>query len=270
MSLAVTVLGAGTALQTATHGSAGFAVHVGDATLLVDGGSGTLQRAARAGVDTRTLRAGLSTHRHVDHTGDLVPLMFSWRVGGRDRAHPNYPIYAGEGFTAFLDALRGVYGPWLHPPERVPIHELPLDRPATCTLDAAGLPDVRLDTRPANHSAGALHLSLEAGGRRVVFSGDTAWSDALVELATGADLLVCECAGSDHAPVPTHLRPSEVARILAAARPSAAWIHHLYPAVDPRHVADVLAPVGVPFHLATDLDRWEGGVAPVARRSGGD
>jgi ribonuclease BN (tRNA processing enzyme) len=40
--------------------------------------------------------------------------------------------------------------------------------------------------------APAYALRLQYGGKIVAYSGDTEWTDALVEVATGADLFVCE------------------------------------------------------------------------------
>ena len=34
---------------------------------------------------------------------------------------------------------------------------------------------------------------IEAGGKSFVFSGDTAWTDALLDISADADLFVCEC-----------------------------------------------------------------------------
>ena len=38
----------------------------------------------------------------------------------------------------------------------------------------------------------------------LAFSGDTEWTDTLLELSAGADLFVCECFGYESAP-PHHL-----------------------------------------------------------------
>ena len=44
------------------------------------------------------------------------------------------------------------------------------------------------------HASGApaYGLRLECGGTTIAYSGDTAWTDALVDLARGADLFICE------------------------------------------------------------------------------
>jgi ribonuclease BN (tRNA processing enzyme) len=46
-----------------------------------------------------------------------------------------------------------------------------------------------------SHGGGApaYALRVEYGGRVIAYSGDTEWTDALVDLTAGADLFVCEC-----------------------------------------------------------------------------
>lgn len=249
--LGFTVLGSGTSVPTADRGPAGFAVSLGTHHWWVDGGSGTLQRSARAGIDPRALVGGVYSHRHPDHTADLVPLLFAMRVGPPPRTSP-YPIWAGAGFRDFLDGLKGVYGKWLEPPGGTPVAELALDAEDHADLGHG----LHLRTRPATHSAGALHLRFETDRASVVFSGDTGPSEELVHLATGADLLVCECAGSDASPIPGHLTPSQVADVVARARPGAVWLTHLYPHVDPAQAVATVAATGVPTRLAADGDRW--------------
>jgi ribonuclease BN (tRNA processing enzyme) len=250
VGLAFTVVGSGTALPDAERGSAGFLVQSGSTRLLVDGGSGTLQRLARMGVDATTLDGGVYSHRHIDHTGDLTPLLFAMCVPPKREAP--YPIWAGEGFADFLAALTAVYGKWVQPDGGVPLTELPLDAPGQADLGGG----LRLRSRPAAHSAGALHLRFESGEHSVVFSGDTGPSEALVELASGADLLVVECAGSEDAPIPGHLWPSAVRDLVAAARPGQVWLTHFYPDVDEQRALSIVAEAGVSVRRAADGDRW--------------
>lgn len=250
-----TALGTGTSVPDPARGPAGFLVTHGAVAWLVDGGSGTLQRCARAGVDPRGLTGGVYSHHHPDHCADLVPLLFAMRVGPPPRT-VDYPIVAGRGFRPFLDGLQTVYGRWIQPGTgQVVLTELPLDGPGAVDLGDG----LRLRTAPARHSAGALHLAFEADGHRVVFSGDTAPSDALAELAQGADLLVCECAGSDAEPVPGHLWPGAVAELASAARPASLWLTHLYPHVDPAQAVATVAATGIATRHAADGDAWEAG-----------
>ncbi|MCB9694996.1 MAG: ribonuclease Z [Alphaproteobacteria bacterium] len=243
-----TVLGSGTSIPSATRGPAGFLVQADGSAWLVDGGSGTSTRCMQAGVDPQSLAGGVYSHWHPDHMADLVPLLFSFRV--RDRREP-WPIWAADGFQDVLAGLQGVFGKWIAPPGGVRHEVLSLERPSVRSLGA-----IVLRTAPANHSAGALHLRFEHPSGAVVFSGDTGPSEALVELARGADLLVCECAGSDLERVPGHLWPAAVLDIVERARPGRVWLTHLYPHVDPEEAVATVSHAGVPTVHAEDLMTW--------------
>ena len=57
----------------------------------------------------------------------------------------------------------------------------------------------------------AFGYRLSWSGRNVVYSGDTAWTDALVCQTAGADLCVCECSSFEK-PLPRHMSYRELER----------------------------------------------------------
>ena len=235
-------------MPDAERGPAGFLVQSEGANILLDGGSGTLQRLAKYGVDARQLDAGVYTHRHLDHCGDLAPLLFSMRVGIDVQRGRNYPIWAGEGFADFLDGLEAVYGTWIRSDRFcAKVTELSLAGPCRVALPGG----VTLDTLPARHSAGALHVRFTGpDGFSVVFSGDTGPNDNLAILAAGVDVLVTECAGRD--PWDSHLGPEDVAALVAAARPKRVVLTHLYPEVNPEEALRIVAGAGVPVERGAE------------------
>lgn len=244
------LLGTGTLVPDEERGPAGFLVEQGETRLLVDGGSGTIGRLKRYGVDCRDLDGGVYSHRHLDHCGDLAPLLFTLRVGLDRPRTRDYPIWAGGGFVDFLAGLRSVYGAWLHSDAfGVPIHELPLD----CAGHALLPGGVLLDTLPARHSAGALHLRFTSPeGGTVVFSGDTGPSENLARLAEGVDLLVTECAVPGRDPWDSHLSPDDVAAVIDAAHPRRVILTHYYPGLDPEDALARVRRTGVPVERGTD------------------
>lgn len=245
------VLGSGTAIPSPDRGPAGFLLRTGDHTYLVDGGSGTLQRCAKLGIDPRRLSGGFYSHRHPDHTGDLVPLLFAMKVGP-DPRDTNYPIYAGTGFQDFFDRLLNAYGHWIVGRDwSVTIHEIRTDK--TSILPMNGF---ELHTAPANHSAGALHLRFDINDRTIVFSGDTGPSQNLEILARGCDLLVCECAGSNLNKIPGHLYPEAIVELARNAHPKEIWLTHFYPGVDATAEMDQIRSMGIKIRRAQDGDRW--------------
>ncbi len=245
------VLGSGTTLLDGERGPAGFLLEDKDTRLLIDGGSGTLHRLKMAGVDAHQLDAGVYSHLHLDHCGDLAPILFTQRVARRKR---DYPIWGGTGLVTLLEALRTAYGPWMEGSSWSPVvTELPLDGPGQASLPGG----VVLDTLPANHSAGALHLRFTTpAGATVVFSGDTGPSENLVELARGVDLLVCECAFAVPHPGIPHLWPEAVAEIVEASRPRRVVLTHFYPEVDEKRALEVVGRCGVPVERAHDVQAF--------------
>jgi ribonuclease BN (tRNA processing enzyme) len=71
---------------------------------------------------------------------------------------------------------------------------------------------VQVTSQVVDHPSGApaLALQLRLGGRVIGYTGDTAWTDTLLDVAAGADLLIAEAYRMD-AGVPFHLRHADLA-----------------------------------------------------------
>jgi ribonuclease BN (tRNA processing enzyme) len=169
------------------------------APFLLDCGATALAGLNAAGADPHAIRTILVTHLHGDHFGGLPYVLLEGQYTGRTLP---LTIAGPPGLeprlAAAMDALYpGSFG------DR---------RPFTTTFEtlAAGVSatvnDLRVTPFPAVHPSGgpAFALRVETGGRTVAFSGDTAWTDALVEASAGADLFICECTFHEHA-VGAHL-----------------------------------------------------------------
>jgi ribonuclease BN (tRNA processing enzyme) len=68
-----------------------------------------------------------------------------------------------------------------------------------------------------------------AGGKAVVYSGDTDFSENLVALSKDADLLICESANPDDLKVQGHLTPSLAGEIATRSNVSKLILTHFYP-----------------------------------------
>ena len=81
---------------------------------------------------------------------------------------------------------------------------------------------------PAAHPVEAYSIRVEAGGRSLVYSGDTGPTAGLVALAAGADLALFEASfvGDDHPP-DLHLSARDAARIAQQARATRLVLTHL-------------------------------------------
>jgi ribonuclease BN (tRNA processing enzyme) len=212
----VTVLGSGSAVPTARRSCAGYLVEWSRGALLLDAAAGTYMRALKAGLDPLRLRAVLLSHFHADHTADLPALLAARRLTeGLDRPL----VVAGPpGTGELLRALRGAFGHGLDAEHEV--------RGFPCEVDG-----LRASAFPAAHTAEAVCQRVEADGRTLAYSGDTADCPGLREAVRGADLALLEC--THPRPSAGHLSPAECEAVVAAARPRRVLLTHLGPDVHP-------------------------------------
>jgi ribonuclease BN (tRNA processing enzyme) len=103
-----------------------------------------------------------------------------------------------------------------------------------------------------NHPIECHALRLEAGGRSLVYSGDTGECDALVELARGADVFLCEASWTDSADNPPgiHLSGRQAGEHAARAGVGRLLVTHLVAWAD---AGDVVAEARAAF--AGDVER---------------
>lgn len=225
-----TLVGSGTIVPDARRGPAAHHFACGDIQALCDLGSGTLRRLDGLGLAWPELDVVAVTHRHQDHIADLLPLVFALRhTPGVERVRP-LTLLGYQGFAHDLALLSELYGGWvLDPGFPLEIREAP-ETPIEIERGDAWL---EIDARPVVHSPEAVgyRLILSSSGRDVLvaYTGDTEESDAAIDLARDADLLVSECSVADEDRVPGHLTPRGVGRIAAAACVGRVVTTHFYP-----------------------------------------
>ncbi len=91
-----------------------------------------------------------------------------------------------------------------------------------------------MTTARTNHPVEAHALRLEAGGRSLVYSADSAVCDGLVELARGCDVFLCEASWlSEPTPPPDiHLTGREAGEHATRAGVGRLLLTHLMPFTD--------------------------------------
>ena len=92
--------------------------------------------------------------------------------------------------------------------------------------------DVRLASRKVPHTAESVAYSIESGGRRIVYTGDTGPDEMLGTWAAGCDLLLAECSLPESMRMATHLTPEGCGDLAASALPHHLVLTHFYPPVE--------------------------------------
>ena len=222
-----TSLGTGTISLAGTRSCAGYLLDAEPLHLLIDCGTGITRRLAEFKVDWQAITHVALTHFHIDHHGDLPSLMFAWKYGNLPSRSAPLEIIGPLGTAALLQRLAAAYGEWLIAPG------FPLNIQEIVPEDTLELPGgVRFRCHPVPHTPESVAYSMERGGRRIVYTGDTGPSAELAAWSRGCDLLVCECSLPTSMSIPEHLTPEQCGELAAAAAPGRLALTHFYPPVE--------------------------------------
>lgn len=244
----LTTVGTGTAAPVAGRVQSGHLVDAGAVRLLMDCGSGIATRLADLGVEWQTISHLALSHFHADHVVDIPTLLYAWRYGQLPPRSRPLEIIGPSGTVQLLSRFAGVFGDGLlalgFP---MSVRELAPDT-------GVDLGDgVRLSCHKVPHTVESVAYSVERGGRRIVYTGDTGPDTTLGEWARGCDVLLAECSLPEAMAMATHLTPRQCGALGAAARPGMLALTHFYPPVEAVDIRrEVSEQFGGTVALATD------------------
>lgn len=155
--------------------------------VLIDCGASSLVALKRAGVEPAEIGWVLLTHLHGDHFGGLPFLILDGQFSRRTRPL----VVAGPpGVRQRVEAAMEVLFPGsTRVTRRFTTEFVELPEGAASPAGPA-----RVTAFGVEHASGApsYALRVEYGGKVITYSGDSEWTERLVEAARGADLFVCE------------------------------------------------------------------------------
>lgn len=185
--LEVLFLGSGDAFGSGGRFQTCFHVRYGATQFLIDCGASSLIAMRRFGVDPSLLETILLSHLHGDHFGGLPFFVLDAQFGRRTRPL----IVAGPPGveTRVRDTMEVLFPGSSGAQRKFAMEFAVLAEGVETTLGS-------LSVIPYGvvHPSGAPSFALRVtcGGKVIAYSGDTEWTDALVEAAHGADLFICE------------------------------------------------------------------------------
>jgi ribonuclease BN (tRNA processing enzyme) len=162
-----------------------------DGDVLLDCGASSLIALKQQHQDPNQIGLVLVSHLHGDHFGGLPFLILDGQFGHRTRPlHVAGPAGAGERVEAAMEVLFPG-STQVRRRFQVHVHELTDREPFRFGREPSGLLVVPF---AVVHASGAPALALRVAwqGHTIAYTGDTEWTEALVELARGADLLIAE------------------------------------------------------------------------------
>jgi ribonuclease BN (tRNA processing enzyme) len=193
----LTVLGCSGSVPGPDSPASGYLLQAEDYTLVLDLGHGAFGALQRY-VEPTAVDAIVVSHLHADHCIDLTAYIVALRYGCNDKyrldgPQGRIPLIGPAGTRVRLEAA---YDPLAR---KLALQELfGFSKPADVELGPFSLSFATM-----NHPTPTTAVRVTHGDRTLVYSADTGESDALVDLARGADVLLCEASfGPDDEYVP--------------------------------------------------------------------
>jgi ribonuclease BN (tRNA processing enzyme) len=191
----IRVLGCGDAFASGGRFQSCFMVSADAGACLLDCGATALVAMRRYGIDPARIDAIFLSHLHGDHFAGLPFLLLQQHfVGRRDRP---LVIAGPAGTEQRAMAALDVFFPGS--PELA--WRFPLTFRELKARQTARFGGFALTPYVVSHPSGseAFAFRLKTGKRLIGYSGDTEWTDTLVEVARDADLFIVECYAYDGA-----------------------------------------------------------------------
>ncbi|MFP8881330.1 MAG: MBL fold metallo-hydrolase [Myxococcota bacterium] len=158
-------------------------------TALVDCGATTNSGLVQLGIERSEIDAILISHFHADHFAGIPVFLLAAQFED-NRTRPL--VIAGP--TGIEQRVRQLAEAMGHPLDdrevefEVSYQELDTGRATAIGPVSARAFETHHDPMSCPHG-----LIIEAGNRRIAYSGDTGWFDRLPHLVAGCDVFICEC-----------------------------------------------------------------------------
>ncbi|HHY83755.1 MAG TPA: MBL fold metallo-hydrolase [Clostridiales bacterium] len=212
-----TILGKYGPFPAAGGACSGYLLEQNDTKVLIDCGSGVLSRLQQI-CDIRELKAIVLSHLHSDHMADMLILRYAleiWKARG---------LYSGDPLPVYLPEY----------PEEIhrQISSAPVFQPIFVKDGfKADIGGVSFIFREMTHPVQSFAMTIESGGQKLVYTGDTNMNPHLEAFARGADMMVADTGllERDKTEKSPHLSAAEVGRIAAGAEVRKLILSHIWP-----------------------------------------
>jgi ribonuclease BN (tRNA processing enzyme) len=183
------VLGSGDAFGSGGRNQPAFLVNVSAGTFLLDCGATTLIALKRLDLDPGSIGAIILSHLHGDHIAGIPFLFLQYQFLTR-REGP-LVIAGPPGTEERVEGLWGfMYKETFEMMERrFPVQYIELKPKNWIRIGPVDVFPLELTH---HHREIAYGYKVKSGGKLLGYTGDTEWTESLIELADGCDLFICE------------------------------------------------------------------------------
>ena len=246
----VTLLGTGTPVPMMRRFGPSILVQAGGNNFVFDCGRGATQRLAQINVRPAQTDKFFLTHLHSDHVVGIPDLWLTGWIMGREIP---FRIWGPSGTSEMMGHLEKAYQADIHvrrdidekfAAEGIRVVATDIEQGVAYEADGVNITAFEVDH---GHVKPAFGYRIDYEGRSVVLSGDTRYSENLIEYAQGADLLIHEVVapetviarraadgrdpGESERIIEHHTTPEEVGDIFSKVKPKLAVYSHIVGAI---------------------------------------
>ncbi|NVM00820.1 MAG: MBL fold metallo-hydrolase [Candidatus Helarchaeota archaeon] len=221
----IVLLGTGVLLPNKSRNASGLIISIKNKYkqdfLLFDCGNGVLRQIEKAGIYFKNIYNVFFSHFHADHFSDFGPLVMANRMVNRS---DKLFIYGPEGINDIVHALLEKVYPYLEETlDFIKIYEIEEGLVKKTSL-------WKVYSTKVEHPS-SLGYKLEAESKSIIISGDTGYSENLLNLSKDADVLIHECSNPDKEGQfkTSHIIPSKLGEFAKEANVKKLVLTHLYP-----------------------------------------
>lgn len=273
-SLKVTLLGTGAPRPTMERFGPSILVEAGKEKLLFDCGRGATQRLFQLKVPFGDVTSLFLTHLHSDHIVGIPDLYLTGWIMRRDT---RFQVWGPAGTADMMSHLQQAYQFDIHirrdvdenlPPQGAVVVAKDIEQGVVYQNGDLKVTAFTVDHSPVKPAFG---YRVDYAGHSVVLSGDTRYSENLIQFSQAADLLIHEVLdpeayfASDQFFSPEqkqkvvnhHTTPEQAGKIFSQVKPKLAVYSHIVPFNAPDLVSHTRKTYSGPLEVGEDLMSFE-------------
>ncbi len=222
------ILGSSASYALPGEATAGYLIQNEEHSIAIDIGTGSLSNLFRW-QDPAKLDALILSHLHVDHFADIYPLRLYLNFERPDKVLDVFaPEKAGEKLSCMLSPKgRKIF-------ERTLIFN-------NITESTKNIGPFKITFKKMIHDIDSFALKVEANGKSLVYSSDTAYNENLKELAKDADLLLAEATLDKKIEGVEHMTASEAGKLADEANAKMLVLTHVWPTFKDKNTINTAA-----------------------------
>jgi len=199
-SISLRCIGTGDAFGSGGRLQSCYHLKFSSGQILLDCGCSSLIGMQRWGVVAAEIDTVIISHLHGDHFGGIPYLLLEGKYASQ-RTRP-LALVGPRGLQQRVEAVaKALYPGIMANKNKFPIEYRELDPKKSLQVNSAHIECFQVKHGNNKHAYG---LRVETAGKVISYTGDTEWTENLIPLAQGSDLLIAECFAYDQ-PQPSHL-----------------------------------------------------------------